>query len=69
MEYTVNIDNKGLPLLSIFIIIKKIIIMWHDKGNYNIMSTSNITLSIFSIFKYVQIFKKYFIETKQDCVL
>ena len=33
------------------------------------MSTSNITLSIFSIFKYVQIFKKYFIETKQDCVL
>ena len=38
MEYTVNIDNKGLPLLSIFIIIKKIIIMWHDKGNYNIMA-------------------------------
>lgn len=34
MEYTVNIDNKGLPLLSIFIIIKKIIIMWHDRGNY-----------------------------------
>ena len=33
MEYTVNIDNKGLPLLSIFIIIKKII-MWHDRGNY-----------------------------------
>lgn len=23
MEYTVNIDNKGLPLLSISIIIKK----------------------------------------------